>query len=208
MSNSVYIIGDVHGCRAELEALLRKLPASATKVLVGDLIDRGLDSAGVCRLVRAEGLLTVRGNHEQLACSSDKDLWVYNGGGATLASYEDDAELAEHQAWWSQLPLTLEFPDLKNEAGLWLQVSHSVAHKQRAGWDDPESEQGVLWSRTFPRKLRAGQAEFQVFGHTPAKGVVKGPGWACIDGGCVYGGKLIAVSWPSLEEVSVRRGER
>lgn len=62
------IIGDVHGCRSELEALLGRLgwtivrdedgravdavhPDGRTAVFVGDLIDRGPDTAGVLRLV-------------------------------------------------------------------------------------------------------------------------------------------------------------
>ncbi|MGY1454290.1 polynucleotide kinase-phosphatase [Streptomyces sp. SS8] len=79
------IIGDVHGCRAELEALLGRLgyaierdaagravdashPEGRTAVFVGDLVDRGPDSPGVLRLVMgmvATGhALCVPGNHE------------------------------------------------------------------------------------------------------------------------------------------------
>ena len=85
------IIGDVHGCRAELEALLGRLeyalvrdeqgrpidalpPAdpetgvARTAVFVGDLVDRGPDTPGVLRLVmgmvEAGHALCVPGNHE------------------------------------------------------------------------------------------------------------------------------------------------
>ncbi|MEU5126332.1 polynucleotide kinase-phosphatase [Streptomyces mobaraensis] len=79
------IIGDVHGCRAELETLLTRLgygierddrgrpvdaahPAGRTAVFVGDLVDRGPDSPGVLRLamgmVEAGHALCVPGNHE------------------------------------------------------------------------------------------------------------------------------------------------
>jgi polynucleotide kinase-phosphatase len=80
------IIGDVHGCRAELEALLTRLgwrierdaagrPCNATHpegriaVFLGDLVDRGPDTPGVLRLVmgmvEAGTALCVCGNHEQ-----------------------------------------------------------------------------------------------------------------------------------------------
>ncbi|MGC5028406.1 polynucleotide kinase-phosphatase [Micromonospora sp. DT229] len=80
------IVGDVHGCRAELERLLDRLgwqvhrdeagrpvdathPAGRTAVFVGDLVDRGPDSPGVLRLVMgmvaAGHALCVPGNHEQ-----------------------------------------------------------------------------------------------------------------------------------------------
>ncbi|TDC72274.1 polynucleotide kinase-phosphatase [Streptomyces hainanensis] len=80
------LIGDVHGCRAELETLLvdrlgyalerdaagrpvgARHPAGRTAVFVGDLVDRGPDSPGVLRLVMgmvaAGTALCVPGNHE------------------------------------------------------------------------------------------------------------------------------------------------
>ncbi len=79
------IIGDLHGCRSELESLLGALgyevvadsagrsvdaqpPAGRTAVFVGDLVDRGPDSPGVLRLVMgmvaAGHALAVPGNHE------------------------------------------------------------------------------------------------------------------------------------------------
>ncbi|KAK1182700.1 polynucleotide kinase-phosphatase [Streptomyces sp. NBS 14/10] len=79
------IIGDIHGCRSELETLLGTLgyaldrdplgrpvdathPEGRTAVFVGDLVDRGPDSPGVLRLVMgmvASGAaLCVPGNHE------------------------------------------------------------------------------------------------------------------------------------------------
>ncbi|MFJ3951781.1 polynucleotide kinase-phosphatase [Streptomyces libani] len=79
------IIGDIHGCRSELETLLGRLgyalvrdalgrpvdaahPEGRTAVFVGDLVDRGPDSPGVLRLVTgmvgAGHALCVPGNHE------------------------------------------------------------------------------------------------------------------------------------------------
>ncbi|GHG45750.1 polynucleotide kinase-phosphatase [Streptomyces griseocarneus] len=79
------IIGDIHGCRSELESLLTALgyalvrdeagrpvdaahPEGRTVVFVGDLVDRGPDSPGVLRLamgmVAAGHALCVPGNHE------------------------------------------------------------------------------------------------------------------------------------------------
>ncbi|NUR58537.1 MAG: polynucleotide kinase-phosphatase [Catenulispora sp.] len=79
------VIGDVHGCRSELETLLTTLgytllrddlgrpvdavhPDGRTVVFVGDLVDRGPDTPGVLRLamgmVEAGHALCVTGNHE------------------------------------------------------------------------------------------------------------------------------------------------
>ncbi|MCU1644005.1 MAG: Protein-serine/threonine phosphatase [Nocardia sp.] len=79
------VIGDVHGCRSELETLLGELgyvlrrdeagqavgashPEGRTAVFVGDLVDRGPDTPGVLRLVMgmvgSGNALCVTGNHE------------------------------------------------------------------------------------------------------------------------------------------------
>jgi hypothetical protein len=66
------IIGDVHGCANELRALITKVGAwpGDHVVSVGDLLDKGPDSAGavkVLRHLRDQGVRVtlVRGNHEE-----------------------------------------------------------------------------------------------------------------------------------------------
>jgi protein phosphatase len=71
------IIGDIHGCRAELESLLERLgydlatlrhPNERKLVFLGDLVDRGPDVTGVLRIamraVAGGSALCVPGNHE------------------------------------------------------------------------------------------------------------------------------------------------
>jgi protein phosphatase len=109
------VIGDVHGCRAELEALLGRLgyritrdaagrpsgavpPAGRTAVFLGDLVDRGPDSPGVLRLVMgmvaAGQALAVPGNHENklIRALSGKNVQVSHGLAETLSQLagEDD----------------------------------------------------------------------------------------------------------------------
>lgn len=60
-------IGDVHGCIDELQELVRKVGFDHTRdriIMVGDLVDRGPDSAGVVRFVRNQGFDCVAGNHD------------------------------------------------------------------------------------------------------------------------------------------------
>jgi predicted phosphodiesterase len=60
------VIGDVHGCLRELEALLERVRPGGGDALwfAGDLVNRGPDSAEVVRLVRGLGARTVMGNHD------------------------------------------------------------------------------------------------------------------------------------------------
>ena len=104
------VIGDVHGCRAELEALLSELgylisrddqgrPTAAHHpgrrvIFVGDLVDRGPDSPGVLRLVMgmvADGdALCVSGNHEAKLSRAlrGRKVQVSHGLAETLAQLE------------------------------------------------------------------------------------------------------------------------
>jgi serine/threonine protein phosphatase 1 len=104
----VYAIGDVHGCDAQLAALLdhiaadsaRRPRAHVTLVYLGDYVDRGPDSAAVLRMVAttprwAAEVVALEGNHEQLLAGFLHDpatirVWGGVGGYETLASFGVD----------------------------------------------------------------------------------------------------------------------
>jgi serine/threonine protein phosphatase 1 len=99
---STFVIGDVHGRRAQLRRLIEMLPrdpARDTLVLLGDLVDRGEDVPGVvsdvldlhCKRV-ADNLVVLRGNHEQMLLDVLDDgapLWLHPavGGHHTFEQY-------------------------------------------------------------------------------------------------------------------------
>lgn len=118
------VIGDIHGCRSELETLLTQLgydlvrddqgrpvdalpPTDRKAVFVGDLVDRGPDSPGVLRLVmgmvRAGHALCVPGNHENklVRALQGRNVQVTHGLAETLAQLagEDDAFRKDVENW-------------------------------------------------------------------------------------------------------------
>ncbi|MEV1121150.1 polynucleotide kinase-phosphatase [Actinosynnema sp. NPDC049800] len=109
------VIGDVHGCRAELEDLLVKLgyalvrdeegrpvdavpPAGRRAAFVGDLVDRGPDTPGVLRLVmgmvEAGHAFAVCGNHEQklVRALRGRNVQVKHGLAESLAQLAAEPE--------------------------------------------------------------------------------------------------------------------
>lgn len=94
------VIGDIHGCFREFQALLQKVKfdrESDRLILLGDVIDRGPDSALVlqeCQILKrdmGERFIQLLGNHEDMMldayASFDRSLWNYNGGSTTRKSF-------------------------------------------------------------------------------------------------------------------------
>ena len=96
------VIGDVHGEYQALLNLTSKIPKKSELVFVGDLIDRGEQSAHVVRFVREHNLLCVKGNHEIMMIEygsqfiddiknnrvlTQDNMWLSHGGRETLVSY-------------------------------------------------------------------------------------------------------------------------
>lgn len=65
------VIGDIHGCNLELNALVEnlKLTKKDNLYFIGDLIDKGVDSVGVVKTVyslsRDYNVKLILGNHEE-----------------------------------------------------------------------------------------------------------------------------------------------
>jgi serine/threonine protein phosphatase 1 len=98
MPGRTLAIGDIHGCLLQLDALIDavRLTTDDHLILLGDLIDRGPDSAGVIRraiqLREKFRVSVIMGNHEEMMLAARAGLdrqrdWVLNGGDATLVSY-------------------------------------------------------------------------------------------------------------------------
>ena len=107
------VIGDVHGCRSELERLLTELgyqirrddqyrpvgahhPDGRQVVFLGDLVDRGPDTPGVLRLamgmVTAGDALAVPGNHENklVRALRGRNVQVTHGLAESLAQLDQE----------------------------------------------------------------------------------------------------------------------
>jgi polynucleotide kinase-phosphatase len=222
------IIGDVHGCRAELDALLAELgyvveddraehSEGRTAVFVGDLVDRGPDTPGVLRLVMnmvASGTaLCVSGNHEQKLARklNGRDVQVTHGLAETLAQLEatDDAFVGEVRAFIDGLISHYVLDGGKlvvAHAGLKEAYHGRASGRVRAfalyGDTTGETDEyGLPVRYPWARDYRGSAAV--VYGHTPTPT----PEWInntiCLDTGCVFGGALTALRWPSRELVSV-----
>ncbi len=228
------LVGDVHGCRAELETLLETLgyvlvrdeqrrpvgashPEGRTAVFVGDLVDRGPDSPGVLRLVMgmvaAETAICVPGNHEQKLARklNGRAVQLTHGLPETLAQL--DAESPEFVAEVKAFIEGLVSHYVLDEGRL--VVAHAGLKQAYHGRASARVRSFALYGETtgetdefglpvrypWARDYRGSAAV--VYGHTPTPK----PEWInntiCLDTGCVFGGELTALRWPSRALVSV-----
>jgi bis(5'-nucleosyl)-tetraphosphatase (symmetrical) len=120
---AIYVIGDVQGCLAALQQLLKDIdfdPNADTLWFTGDLVNRGPQSADVIRFVRGlnERAISVLGNH-------DLHLLAVAAGKAKIKRHDTIADVLQSQdrdkllGWLRQRPL------LHHDADLGLTLIHA-----------------------------------------------------------------------------------
>jgi protein phosphatase len=222
------MIGDVHGCREELEALLGRLgyvtnggayrhPGGRKAVFLGDLVDRGPDTPGVLKIamsMTAEGAaLCVPGNHDikLMRKLRGRDVKITHGLAESLAQL--DREPPEFRVAVEKF-IDARVSHYVLDDGK-LVVAHAGLSEELQGRGSGKVRDFALYGETTGETDEYGlpvrynwAAEYRgratvVYGHTP----VPEPEWlnntVCVDTGCVFGGRLTALRYPEREFVSV-----
>lgn len=216
--NRTIVIGDVHGCARELDALLEKLgPGRGDRVLmVGDLVVRGPKPNRVLQLVREVGGVAVRGNHEWRLLKwrelqrarrprrGEADLSPTDQRILASKSLLETAREIDEEGWaqLERMPLWAEIPEqelLVVHAGL-LPGLDLEAQRERVllhirgikkdGHPTERRDEGVLWGKRYEGPLHV------VFGHNAQTKPQHHRFATGIDTGCVYGGRLTALVLP------------
>jgi bis(5'-nucleosyl)-tetraphosphatase (symmetrical) len=75
--SKIYAIGDIQGCAPSLKALVKKLPKKSKMIFLGDLVNRGPDSLGALRQLKA---LQESGRAECILGNHDLHLLAIDAG--------------------------------------------------------------------------------------------------------------------------------
>ena len=203
------IIGDVHGCSEELEELLDALLENAPRRrirLVGDLLTRGPDPAGVVSLIRdlqsaGVDIRSVCGNHDirlfkaMRRCREGLDpAKLPKNERNTIRRLGDEAHRNQAFDLLAQTverirskagPATVIHGGIDPALGLEGTTPHELIHRkagagERPWWDDYDGRDGLI-----------------VVGHKPVKSPVRvtrdgRPVAVNVDTGCAAGGRLTA----------------
>jgi serine/threonine protein phosphatase 1 len=191
------VIGDVHGHYEGLMTLMEAIaPGSDDQVyFLGDLIDRGPKSAQVIDFVKNNNYACLLGNHEQMllsiltgsqTSSSAMQAWLYGGGKATIASYEDAHIPDEHLDWLKTLPLYIDLGDIwLTHAGLDPELSLAEQTAEQFCWIRDEFH-SISQPYFCDKLIIIGHTiTFTFPGVTPGK-LAQGQGWLDIDTGAYH----------------------
>ncbi len=218
-------IGDIQGCRAELEELLDDVqfdPAIDELHPVGDLVNRGPDSRGVLRLLRDLGAGGVLGNHDlhllhtavgrrrqkkhdtidDVLDAHDREELLAWLAARPLLRIWDDLFLVHaglHPRWDDPAAALRDKDPYTMDDGMRFAVTARYCDPDGAVPDDEHSPPGTPyrpWHRFYEAERHGGRRV--VFGHWAVQGLVFSRHLRGLDTGCVWGGKLSA--WIAEED--------
>jgi serine/threonine protein phosphatase 1 len=195
----VYAIGDVHGRLDLLEPLVRAIAADALAsrpdvrpvlVLLGDYVDRGLQSAGVVEFIlkltedRSFDVRPLRGNHDEalltfLGDPASGAAWAKHGAEATFASYGVTCPpMSSGPAEWSRASNDLRQALPLQHVEFFKSLEHALVIGDyvfvHAGLRPNvplklQSAHDLLWIRQDFLEAKDGLGRIVVHGHTPVK---------------------------------------
>ncbi len=230
MAARIGIIGDVHGCLGEFQDLYAKLKSEGITHIfhLGDLVDRGPDSAGVVRFCREHDLRGVMGNHESTLLALIERMEKADFDPAKLSGAKAErlpvarslsCEDIDYLKRLPKLHALDEFHIVLVHGGLWprrnlWEQDRSILHLQAI---NPERPGEVRWLNKpgeyssdenraegfVPWQELYDGPETVVYGHTVYAEPHIRPNSIGIDTGCVFGGRLTALILPDYRFVSV-----
>ncbi len=216
MTGRLIAVGDIHGCHTEFAELLSQLELQPDDrvVLLGDLVNRGPESARVIDTARSMRAISLLGNHELR-------LLKYRKTGDRKYMKEHDLETfdslrPEDWAYMETMQLTFHEPELNTvfvHGGFlpgepWQrQPSEVVTRIQVIDRDGrarkrADAPDAPVWADLW------GGPPFVVYGHTPRAEVYKLKWSIGIDTACVMGGFLTAYILPERRILQVKARQR
>jgi serine/threonine protein phosphatase 1 len=227
-----YAVGDIHGRCDLFEALAdaiddddrRAGPARTTVVLLGDLVDRGPDSAGVIARARRWGderkVDLLIGNHEEMFLDSFEDTGILrhflrHGGRQTVLSYGipqqayDEATLEElQQLMAARVPQgDRDYLSAGRDylvVGDYLFVHAGIAPDVAL---DQQSSHHMRWIREPFLDHADPHEHFVVHGHTITDGIDGRANRMGIDTGAYRSGRLTALVLEGTERRTIQAVE-
>ena len=211
-------VGDIHGCFQEFLELLEKIhykPEEDRLISLGDLVNKGPESAAVLDYFIENKIEAVMGNHDE---------WLWRALKGKSEMYEDaeiilrDSQFSRDEliTWLEGMPLYIKDDHFiavhaglspycklkKNKPRDLYTMRYVDMNSQEVMAKNNGSNSLVSWYEEYSY-LKSGKREI-IHGHWAKKKVCEYGRITGIDTGCVYGGHLTAYLMPSRCFVQVK----
>lgn len=219
-ADSTFFVGDIQGCARALGRLLRAAHFNPDKhhlIPLGDTINRGSQNVATLKLLQALGAEPILGNHEMaiLKGLSESETPAWIGEQSIARDLLKDPKCQSYLDWIASWPhwiwghgwlavhgglhprLPIEETDPMYLATV--RLCDSQGRKPK-GWNAS--------STVYPQGFKPWHHYYRgndlvVYGHWARQGLTVGERTVGLDSGCVYGGGLSGMWYPSLEIVQV-----
>lgn len=218
-------IGDIQGCREELEKLLEAVgfdPSADELHPVGDLVNRGPDSLGTLRLLRRLDAGGVTGNHDShllrvaagtrkrgakdtiadVLAAPDRDELLRWLAARPFVRVWEDVTLVHgglSPAWKDPAAILRDADPLRPDAdaafAMLVRYCDSLGRRPEKDWPEPPLPYAPWW---IHHRAARGKGPAVVFGHWARQGLLVRGKIRGIDTACVWGGQLTA--WIAEED--------
>lgn len=155
-----FVVGDVHGCFSQLDEALAARGYDPTRdrlFSVGDLVDRGPESAQLLDAVRRHHIKAVRGNHEDMIVrwyfrGERIERLLSNGGGWFVDLADGSGRARPFGRYMAGMPYAIQIDTAHGLVGLvhadapyghWTQLVDALENEDRDGL----TRKKVLWQR-------------------------------------------------------------
>jgi len=227
MIERTVIISDIHGCIHEFYEMLKLVDAKSPNVrviLLGDLLDRGPDSAGCVRKARELGIESVKGNHENKFLKWYRSVGSRNDVYDKNKFYDDlsdadinyimrmpyylkiDNTIIAHAGVRPYIRLEKQSNDLMHIR--YLNSKNEFVSLHKVNKIGKEAADAHYWTEDWkgPESIIYGH---HVHSYKDPLIEEVAPGVMCygLDTGCVFGGKLTALILETKEVIQVQSKE-
>lgn len=235
-----YVVGDLHGEWRLLERLLAHVrfdPARDRLLSVGDLLDRGPESARCAELLLESWFHAVLGNHEEMCRRACREFLDRGAGGSWWSNWRHNGGdwFAQHvlhkngklqlDDWARRLLARIQSLPLVIVVGRGAPTRFNIVHAELPPWagdaeidggqllQRPEERERLIWGRSLmlsdePAPAQRAGLSPTYCGHTPDTGIRVRASHVCLDTGAVYPGLDMRYRELGFGLTLVRPGDR
>ena len=113
----IYAIGDIQGCSAQLDTLVKELPKDSKIICVGDLVNRGPDSLGTLRRLKSwqerGDCECILGNHDLHLLARDASI----RGSKSLDTLDDILQAPDRETLVFETTTVKFYPSCAMQSG-------------------------------------------------------------------------------------------